>query len=94
MFDEAVRENRQGRLRIVPDACEPAAVEAVRARMLVYSKINDTLRGHCIWIGYSPDFEAVPLGAAAPDYEAVISCSLRATESPSTALGPPHDRQR
>jgi hypothetical protein len=74
-FDTAIRENRRGVIKIDPGflrlAMESTGFSLLHDRMLVTSRTQDDIRALC-WEGYSPDFEPLVLGAAAPLYQAVF----------------------
>jgi len=72
---DAMRENRQGRVRVA--ACfeghNELALAPVRAAMMIIQIERDEFSECSEWRGYSPAFDALPLGAAAPLYAATIS---------------------
>jgi hypothetical protein len=73
VFDVAVAENRQGRVRVADVMCAEPAADLVRARMLVCNEEFDASAGEWTWTGYAPEFDRLPLGATAPVYQAVIN---------------------
>lgn len=72
---QAIRENRQGKVRvseeIVVDAGPKMAL--LRSRMEVLEEVPE-LYSRCRWlIGYSPEFEPLELGRQPPEYVAVFA---------------------
>jgi hypothetical protein len=74
MSRAALRENRCGRV-IVVDACPDEAKALLRCRLLIASeerRDDDAL----VLTGYCREFDALELGAAAPEYIAEITQQL------------------
>jgi hypothetical protein len=70
----ALRENRCGRVP-VDDECPDAAKALLRRRLLV---VSEERRDYwtVVLTGYSPDFDALELGMAPPEYVAEITKHL------------------
>lgn len=71
-FDPAVRQNRRGFIRVAKRGVDllppPAALALVQDNMLITDRRANAELGAEEWEGYSPGFEPLAPGAAAPLY--------------------------
>src|SRR5690242_13164704 len=74
MSDTAIRANRRGRIAVADELVDETEIRTLLSeRVSLISSEPDPAR-RCIWLhGYSDDFDALPLGATAPQYQAVFS---------------------
>ncbi len=71
---QAVRENRQGRVRVAEELLLDQAPEVaiLRSRMEVCDQVHD-LYTRAVWfVGYAPEFQPLELGERPPEYDAVF----------------------
>jgi hypothetical protein len=72
---QAIRENRQGKVHVAEYLLLDDTPEAalLRSRMEVYEETHD-LYTRAVWfVGYSPEFDAVEMGAQPPEYDAIFT---------------------
>src|SRR5271167_25374 len=72
---EAIRENRRGMVRVAEYLIDDDApkVLLLRSRMAVFEEIPDQYACWRWFVGYAAEFEALPLGSPAPEYDAIFT---------------------
>jgi hypothetical protein len=71
MSDAAIRANRRGRVAVAAELVDDAKAWLGEHVSLISFEPDPARR--CVWLhGYSDQFDALPLGAAAPEYRAIL----------------------
>jgi hypothetical protein len=72
---QAVRENRQGKVRAAEYLIlyDSPAVALLRSRMEVCVETHDLYTPSVWFMGYAPEFDTIELGARPPEYEAIFA---------------------
>jgi hypothetical protein len=74
MSDAAIRQNRRGRIAVAAELYEEAEIRALLGEHVSLISFEPDPVMPWIWLhGYSDDFDALELGAAAPPYVATFS---------------------
>jgi hypothetical protein len=73
---QAVRENRQGKVRVAGELWidEAPEVALLRERMDVREVTHDLYTRSVWFVGYAPEFDVLELGQRPPEYEAIFTC--------------------
>jgi len=74
-MNQAVRENRQGKVRVAGYMIQGdfPEVALLRSRMTVCEVIHDDHTRTVWFIGYAPEFEPLELGQRPPEYDAIFT---------------------